>query len=159
MMSQPFKAGSKEKDLAQYADFAATATIEQRRHAARAAFLLLWGSVWSVTERVSFIVSAIDRLLAFAGDDAATDVALDWRLIDWADVDEGSSELIIAARTRMRLAFRPNQSPSGHSYWSGVITNTKRGVRLAGLDVNPAAIVPCDVIGKLELEEKTDEAG
>jgi hypothetical protein len=148
-MPKPFKAGSKELDLLGYERLGETVPETSRCAIAEAAFLLLWGGVWEVTEQPARISTAIDRLFAFAGDAITADVAARIQLSDWRDVDTGSIELLQLADARIKKVLKPIRTPNGVEYWTSVPRVSKRCVRVANLDTPAHEIVPPDVIDEL----------
>jgi hypothetical protein len=148
-MPKPFKAGSKELDLLGYERLGDEAPDNSRRSIAEAAFLLLWGGVWEVTEQPGRISTAIDRLFAFAGDDITATVANDIRLGDWRDIDAGSVELLKFADTRIKQSFKKVATPNGFEYWTAVTRVSKRCVRVAGIDAPAHDIIPVDIVDEL----------
>jgi hypothetical protein len=142
--------GNRTEDLALYVEWAKRHSIEQRTAAARAAFCLLWGGDWDATPQRGALSLAVDRLLAFSGDIPAERVAIDWKLIDWHDVDGGSTELVIAAKAFMRNAFRPFNSPSGTRFWSNTLSFARITITGMPIDYPARTIVASTALDEIE---------
>lgn len=106
-----------------YKEFGKTYTIEQRQLAAEAAISFLYGTDWGVDKTVSFVAPGVDRLLAFAGDEA---FLLAGRKMDIMNLpDTIDKKMVEDGINSLWEAFDFKQSPHGRKYWVEVVRNAR----------------------------------
>lgn len=112
-----------------YAEFGQQHTHENRVMAAEAAIAILFCTDWSDRNRVSYMSPAVERLEAFAGEEAWLEAAERVNILSMGDgVNRAALEAGIKA---LKSAFDHEASPNSHRWWREVARHARAAAREA----------------------------